>query len=164
MSEKRASRSRTVYFWENLYFLFEPFIPICWFESFRQGPPNSVRICSHCSPCSTISKNELFALFVVRTVRPMWTVRFSHCSNCSSFALLEQFTRFAVHTVRYFRKKLLFAVRTVWCKWYEQRTRLFAARWFLAFGIIIRLNLRLTVVKNPFLHFILSFQFWTNLY
>ena len=55
-------------------------------------------------------KNELF---VVRTFRPMWTVRTvrcSHnmnCSHCSLFALFEQFTRYAVRTVR----TGLFAVR-----------------------------------------------------
>ena len=79
--------------------------------------------------CSLFAQRELFALFVVRTVRMVRTVRTvrrshcshgSNCSHCSSFALFEQFTRFAVRTVRYFRKKLLFAVRTVRCEQCER--------------------------------------------
>ena len=33
--------------------------------------PGTTGQCSHCSSCSTILKNELFALFVLRTVRPL---------------------------------------------------------------------------------------------
>ena len=43
--------------------------------------------CPHCSPSSTISKNE------VRTVLSMWTVpivRRSHCSQCSLFSRFTQ--------------------------------------------------------------------------
>ena len=76
----------------------------------------------NCSPCSTISKNELFALFIGRNVRSMWTVgtvrkfrtvRRSNCSrnmnclHCSLFALFERFELFAVRTI--------WTVRTVRC-------------------------------------------------
>ena len=82
---------------------------------YDQGPPNSVRTCSHCSPCSTISKKmncshcSSFALFAQCELFARFEL-LALFARFELFALFKRFTRFAV---RYFRKKLLSAVRTV---------------------------------------------------
>ena len=67
----------------------------------RQAPPNSVRTCSHCSPCSTIIKK-----WTVRTVRCLHCSYNVNCSHCSPFGLFGQCELFALFVVR--------TVRTIW--------------------------------------------------